>query len=353
MQNMDKQTDTIDLKKIIKLLWDKRKLYIYVMAGVFAISSALILCVPRYYTSTVNMAPEMDATGTGGTLGSIASSLGFDLGEMQTSDAISPLLYPEVIESNDFIATLLDIPVKTVEGQEGQTYFKHMAFGYKKPFWTSLKNTIIGSVKRLFITEKETKNDGQINPFRLSKFESAVFAKIRESILCTVNKKTGVITITVRDQDPLIAATMADSVQSRLQEHIIKYRTSKARIDVKHYQTLTSQAKEDYDAAVARYSDYCDKHTGIILQSYISDRDKLETEMQTRLSTYSAMATQLETAKAKLQERTPAFTILQSPTVPNQAAGPKRMIFVIGMMILGSMAFVLWIARKELFSVIK
>lgn len=40
------------------------------------------------------------------------------------------------------------------------------------------------------------------------------------------------------DQDPLISATMADSVSMHLQQFITKYRTNKARIDVEHYQKL-------------------------------------------------------------------------------------------------------------------
>lgn len=348
---MSKQTDILDLKRVWHLLWCRKKQYLYTMGTVFVLSSALILCVPRYYTATVSMAPEMGAASTGGTLGSIASSLGFDLGEMQTSDAISPLLYPEVISSNDFVATLLDIPTTTIDGQCSETYFEHISVHYKQPFWTVAKGKATNAIKRLFASDEKPKKKGGIDPFHLTEREAGLFGRIKESVLCTVNKKTGVITISVRDQDPLVAAMMADSVQAHLQEHITKYRTSKARIDVEHYEELVKQSREDYDKAVNQYSEYCDKHTNIIMQTYISDRDKLENEMQSRLSTYSAMNNQLEAAKAKLQERTPAFTILQSPTVPVKPAGPKRMIFVLGMMILASLAFALWASRAELIKV--
>ena len=57
------------------------------------------------------------------------------------------------------------------------------------------------------------------------------------------------------------------------------------------------------------------------------------------------MCTQLEAMKAKLQERTPAFTTLKSATVPIKPAGPKRMIFVAGMLILGTIVTSLWLVR--------
>ena len=35
--------------------------------------------------------------------------------------------------------------------------------------------------------------------------------------------------------------------------------------------------------------------------------------------------------KAKVQERTPAFTVVKGAAVPIKPSGPKRLIFVIGM----------------------
>ena len=44
------------------------------------------------------------------------------------------------------------------------------------------------------------------------------------------------------------------------------------------------------------------------------------------------MTTQYQAAKAKVQERTPAFTVIQGAAVPLKAAGPRRTIFVISML---------------------
>ena len=70
--------------------------------------------------------------------------------------------------------------------------------------------------------------------------------------------------------------------------------------------------------------------------------------MQLKYNTYTAMCTQLEAMKAKLQERTPAFTTLKSATVPIQPAGPKRMIFVIGMLILATIVASAWCIKDML-----
>ena len=71
-----------------------------------------------------------------------------------------------------------------------------------------------------------------------------------------------------------------------------------------------------------------------MLTTYKARVEKLENDMQAKYNIYTAMNTQLQAARAKLQEATPAFTIIESASVPVKPAGPKRMIISIVMMIL-------------------
>lgn len=163
-------------------------------------------------------------------------------------------------------------------------------------------------------------------------------------------QETEVITIKVEAQDPLVCATMADSVRVHLQDFITRYRTNKARIDVEHYEKLAVKSKKEYEYCAQIYSAYCDANQDVMLQSFLSKRDELENEMQLKFNTYSAMRTQLEAMRAKLQEKTPAFTTLQCATVPVKPAGPKRIIFILGMCFLATFVTALWLARKQLFT---
>jgi len=74
----------------------------------------------------------------------------------------------------------------------------------------------------------------------------------------------------------------------------------------------------------------------------------LENDMQLKFNTYTAMQTQLQQAKAKVQERTPAFTLLKGASVPIKPSGPKRMIFVLGMVFLTFLGTIGWILKNEL-----
>jgi uncharacterized protein involved in exopolysaccharide biosynthesis len=93
---------------------------------------------------------------------------------------------------------------------------------------------------------------------------------------------------------------------------------------------------------------FCDANQDIILQSVNSKRDALEQDMQFKYNTYTALNTQLEAVKAKLQERTPAFTILKNATVPIKPAGPKRVLFILGMLILVTTVKGFLLIRKDI-----
>ena len=71
----------------------------------------------------------------------------------------------------------------------------------------------------------------------------------------------------------------------------------------------------------------------------------MENDMQLKFNAYSTINTQLQAAKAKVQERTPAFTTLKGAAVPIKPAGPKRMLFVFLMLILtfmGTCGYILY-----------
>ena len=74
----------------------------------------------------------------------------------------------------------------------------------------------------------------------------------------------------------------------------------------------------------------------------------LENDMQLKYNTYTTLNTQLQTAKAKVQERTTAFTVIKGAEVAVKPAGPKRMIFVIGMLVLAFLGTAFYIVRKDL-----
>lgn len=353
---MEQNKDIIDLTEVYQQLKKKKKVFFIVWPIVFALSCLWILPEPRYYKCDVTLAPEMTGEDLGGGLASVASQFGVNIGGGAGTDAIYPTLYPDVMNSNEFIINLLKIKIKTLDGSISTDYYTYMTKHQKKNWLKQPFKKMMGGIASLFVKKDtlQSKSKGTaMNAFQMSKKDYDLVQGLKQKITCNVDKKTEVITISVQDQDPLVSAIMADSVRQHLQNFIIQYRTNKTRIDVQHYLKLTKDAKKEYDASVIKYSSYCDANQDVQLQSFMSKRDELENEMQLKFNTYSALRTRLEAMRAKLQEKTPAFTTLQNATVPVLPAGPKRMIFVIGMCIMATFVTVFWLTRKSLFKTTK
>lgn len=349
MNNNQEEKDIIDLGQIAKTLWAKRKTFYIVWPIVFALSCLWIFPQPRYYTCEVKLAPEGGEEG--GDLASVASSFGFNIGGMASTDAIYPTLYPELFESPEFIASLLKIQVVSDDETIKTDYYTYLRKHQKKNWLTKPFEDAKKAVMDFLSSEPKPtprKKGEELNPFKMNKIDFGLVERVKENVSCNIDKKTDVISINVQDQDRQICALMADSIKERLQAFIIDYRTKKVRQDVKYYQHLTDSAKIEYEKALMAYGSYNDGHRNVTLQTYVQLGDKLKNDMDTKLATYNTFNAQLAAAKAKVQERTPSFTTLKSATVPQKPARPKRMLFVIGMLVLGTFATCAYELRKVL-----
>ena len=181
----------------------------------------------------------------------------------------------------------------------------------------------------------------------MTKDQADIVKVIDKNVVCDVDKKTMVITINVTDQDPVIAATMADTVKTRLQKFITDYRTSKVRVDLEYNRKICAETKARYEKARQLYSEFMDHNRDIILQTVRQKQTDLENEMQLQYNAYQQVAAQLLSAEAKVQEETPAFTTLQSATVPVMKAGPKRAQMCLIFVFLAFLGTTGWILYKE------
>lgn len=341
-----KEMKAIDLQQIIQKLWKQKKLYAKVLPVVFVLSCLYIICIPRTYTSDIKLAPEMDNPMAGGTLGDIASSLGFNLSDMQTNDAINPLLYPDLMEDNKFVSDMLSFKVESLDGEIKCSYEDYLKEHQKQPWW----GYVIGWLTDLLPKSEDPMTgatNGDKSPYLLTMDEDKILEAVRGNISLRVDKKTGIITINTKAQDALICKTLADSVCTHLQAFITSYRTKKASIDMVFYKQLMQEAKANYEKARRLYASYSDANNDIVLESYRTKRDDLENDMQLKFNNYSTMMTQYQAALAKVQERTPAFTMIKGAVVPLKPSGPKRMIFVVGMVVFATIITSLYVYIRK------
>ena len=299
----------IDVIRFLRVLKrDRKQTLLYCFAGV-VMGLVVAFSTPKIYKSGVMLAPENSSNNNlTSNLSSLASMVGMNMNLGNMSDAIFPEVYPDLMKSNQFIVGLFNIKVKSKDGKINTTYYDYIKSKQTVPFWMKPIGWIL--------SRPAEPGNGKVDPFMLTKEQSDVASGISKNIACTVDKKTSVISIEVTAEDPLIAATMADSIKSRLQLFITHYKTNKARNDAEYMERLCREAKEQYTRSRQLYGSYADANQDLLLESFKSKQADLENEMQLKYNIYTQVAQQLQLAKAKVQEKTPAFTEIQSASVP-------------------------------------
>lgn len=325
-----KKENILDLTVIVPMLLKRWKLYALYMAGAIVFSLIFIFTIPRYYACQIMLAPEAS---TGG-MNSILSSFG--LGEPQnTNDAISPNLYPDLMQSKDFIVSMFPVEVTTLDGTIHTTYYDYLLKHSKKSWYGNL----FGKLKKMVKPKKVEANTSGASgktyspSFLLTEKQYNIAEAIAGKINYNYDKKTGVVTVTVTDFDPLVCALIADTISSRLQDFILDYRTKKARIDLEYAQRIYIQTKDEYEESNNRYVAAVDANWDIINETAKAKLEALSNEKTMKYQTFSTAAQKLEAAKAKLQEAIPVTTILQGASVPQKPAGPKRLILTFLLML--------------------
>lgn len=335
----------IRLDLVYKLIKENFKKFLIIGCVTSVVTLALLFCIPRHYVVTVKLAPEYGESASSGALSSAASMFGLNI-KGKSADAIVPEFYPDIIRSTDFLVPIMGVETVTSNGDFEGTYAEYVLKKEKHPWWIKL----MGMVKRLVSPKTEpfnTSSDYKINPFMLTKTESDLIKLISTYIGCAVDEKTGVITLTFKAQDALVAANMANAVKEELQTFITKYRTEKNKIEYLHSTAMCDTAYVKYVNAQKEYADYVDKHQGISKQTYKVEETRLADEMQLAFGIYNTLYQQKLLNEAEVQKRTPAFTVLQNASVPVKPASSMKLIKTALMAILSALVYLIVLIAKR------
>lgn len=334
----------IDYGKIYRDLLKHKRLYYIVLPVAFALSALIMLSVPNYYTCTVKLSPELSNRSTStSSLASLASSFGVKLGSGlgNSSEALFPTLYPDLMASVDFKAGLFKIKVRPENSAQEYSYYDYKKDIEKRPWWSQAAKSLIAMIK------SDEEEPDTINPRQLTKEQNEMVKALGKDIACSVDKKTMVIMLSVKDTDPVVCTTMADSTMALLQRYITDYRTSKARVDLEYNKKLLNEAKRNYEKASRTYASFADANLHTFQERILQRKAELETEMMLQRTVYQQVVAQYQQAEMKLQEDTPAFAVIQASTIPAQKTGPQRSVACLLCLFLAFIGTSFYIFYKE------
>ena len=336
----------IDLMDLLRKVIGIRK-KIYKAAGIGLVIGVIVaISIPKQYTVEVTLSPEMGNNKGGGLSGLAASFLGSGVSMGDGTDALNASLSADIVSSTPFLLELsnMKVPVSGSEKISLSSYLDEES----SPWWSyviGFPGMVIGGVKSLFIEDEDESiflDKASQGTIELSKKESQKIESLKKKIVASVDKKTSMTSVTATFQDSKVAAVVADSVVKKLQEYIIDYRTSKSKEDCLYLEKLFKERQQEYYEAQRKYADYMDSHDNIILQSVRTEQERLQNDMSLAYQVYSQVASQLQVARAKVQEEKPVFAVVEPAVVPLYPSGTSRKVYVLVFVFLSVCIVIFW-----------
>ena len=343
--------DLTALRKCLRVVWRKRAIYIKYISISVVLALIVAFSIPKTYSSSVILAPESQSSDMASGLQNVASFAGISMSGFG-EDAYSIDLYPSIVSSLDFTLDLGRVKVYSADLGFQTTYAKYLQEHYKQAWWmypvswfNSFVSMIVGSDVPV-----PTEGDSLPSPRFMTKADYAVSNKIQGNVRCAVEQITGVISVTVLDNDPVIAAIVADSVVARLNRFIMDYRTRKARKEYEYAAQLCDSARKSYIEVQNRFVDFASTHNQIYSAAHRAEMDFLENEVALAYQSYSSMVAQMQMAQAKVLESTPVYTIVESAYVPLYADSPKKLLVLIAFVMFACIIATLKVFYGEIFA---
>lgn len=343
------QEQEIDLLELGKKLWKEKKLILKWCGWAALIGLVVGFSIPKEYTTTVTLAPETEAgrQSSSSGLSALAGLAGINLGAIQANDALSPTVYPDILKSIPFSVELFDVRVKDIKGETDTTLYDYMMNHQKQPWWkyvTAAPFKAIGwMMGKIRGEKKEPQENTTVDTFRLTPEQSRIIGELAKRINIEEDKKTSLIKISVTMQDPLISATMTNTVMTKLQEYITEYRTNKARKDLEYTQKIYDESMEKYHKLQEEYAMYMDRNQMVTLKSAQTHQERLKNEVELAFNVYNQTAQQLQVAKAKVQEDTPVYTVVEIASVPLGPSKPSKPLILIAFVFMAGVISCGWV----------
>lgn len=331
---------------LLQKLWSERR-FICKVIGIFMVIGLLLaLFGRREYMASGQFVPQSNKSMASSSMSSLAALAGINLGSLMGNEQlISPMVYPNIVNSNEYKRELLQTEITLEDEEEPITLLTYLTDEKYERF--SLTSTILkytiglpGVIVRAIKGEpEEVQMNQEEYPFVvLTKDEKKAIKALKDIVTIKVEEKKGYLEIQAQMPEAMAAAQVAESAIQLLERYVTDFKLAKVADNLAFVQGRYEEVKADYERIQAERAAYKDANQGLVTSRAQSMIENLDNQYELANSIYSEMAAQVERAKIQVKENTPIFTMIDPVTLPSKPAKPRRMLTLIGFMFLGAMA---------------
>ena len=314
---MIESSDEIDLIKILKTIWNGKKIIITISSFFILAGIIVSLLSPVLYTSSTIFIPSSQESSTGSSLSGVASLVGINLGGISSGNDISPSIYPKVGESVEFKRLLLEGFID----EKKQIKMKNFLIDYYK------------------IDNNSKINNSNIS--FVSELENDLFDIINEILTININQKDRFVTISTNMPESEYAAYAAINARNILQKIIINNKIKSAKQNLKFSEEQLKSKRIEFNDIQNKLGYFNDSNLNIVTSAIINERESLEAEFQIINAVIVELSKQVEQNKLQVSKDTPVFSIIKEATMPISRSSPKRTQMVV---VFGFIGFIISIA---------
>ena len=331
------EEEGIDIMALMRQLWDGRKTVIIWTVVFMVLGLVAALTMKRTYSVSTVMVPQL-SSGRSSSLSSLASLAGFDLGMNTTAD-LSPVTYPQIVSSIPFRLELIYTPVHYSDVDHPVTmmdyalnYSKPSVMGTVKKYTLGLPGVILSAIRG----EKEEvklpgggEGDSGPKPLLVSQNEEKLLKYVGQNVGLAVDKKEGLLTLSVTGSEPIQTAELAMKAQQLLQEEITRFRTEKAEKELAYVEARYEEIKAEANNYQSQLATVRDRSQNMPTTRSQIELERIQSKYNVTNSIYLELAKQLEQSKMQVKKDTPAFTIVQPVAVPLQPSNSRAKTLIV------------------------
>ncbi len=275
---------------------------------------------------------------------------GINLNPSSSGGEIPPSAYSRVVASQDFKKRILD-SIILVEG-DSISYREYKLsqpismFGNITNFISGILDSILGGFNsRNKVDTLENESVLQA----ISDKEFKLHKVLSEKIRITIDKKDGIVFLTVEEENPFIAAQVAQVTEKILQDWIIENKVKNAKVQYDFIAKQYNLKRQEFFSLQDKVSSYIDKNQNISLSLYQNNLNRMQAEVSLINSVFTELAKQKEQAAIQLSKDTPTFSILEPVVVPKQKTAPNKSLYILFSLFLGLIFSSIWFIFRDLF----
>ena len=319
---MKRQRAIFNFSFHLRIAWLHRRFLLKSTATGLLLGLFLSLILPKEYEARMLTAAESTAIPDNDeALGELLA--GGIAGETPARyDALRPSLYPQIFASVPFLDSLSRIFVQPVDGASDSIF-----------------------TLREYLEQQH---------FRLSTPSADAFIdELRERISIVPDEKTRTVAVVCRMRDPLVAATVLDSLNRRIHAYITEYRTRRSRAELSAATKVLAQAKERLYSAQEAQAAFEDRNRDLFTGNARKEQTRLRVQTALAKEEYARAVLKEQAARAKVVRVRPVFAVIEPPTVPVRPASPSKLKYMLAFGLAGLAAGyvrVVWGMRRKEFT---